>query len=227
MFFKELYELWRRDNLLQQALNESYIMLEDTMKMFKASSKSLRHSKNGEIDIEMNIYEKDRRINKYEQDVRRNVLKHLAITGGANIIPGLILTSIVIDIERIGDYTKNITELAVAHPAKLTCASYEETVQRIENAINDLFDRIVPILKSSDRDGAKALLDSYWWITRESDKLVEGVIQEKDKTLSSGDAAVIALYVRYLKRIGAHLLNIVTGVVNPFEKVGFWKGEET
>jgi phosphate uptake regulator len=225
LFFKELYELWRRDNSLTQALNESYVMLEDTRDMFKAAGNSLRYSLNGEIEI--NIYEKDQKINAYQQKVRRKVLKHLAITGGANIIPGLVLTSIVIDIERIGDYAKNITELAVAHPAKLVCGSYEEVVKKIENAVIDMFDKIVPILKESDQDGAKELLQTNWWIRGKSDGILESVIQGKDTSLSCGDAAATALYARYLKRTGAHLLNITSSVINPFEKIGFWKGEET
>ena len=98
--FKELIELWRSDNLLTQAVNDSHVMLESTYEMFKESVASLRESDGGEIEID--IYEKDRMVNQYEQEVRRKVLKHLVITSGVNIIPGLILTSIVIDIERIG-----------------------------------------------------------------------------------------------------------------------------
>jgi len=84
--FKELIELWRSDNLLTQALNDSHEMLVSTYEMFRESVKSLRESDRGEIGI--NIYEKDQMVNKYEQVVRRKVLKHLAITSGVNIVPG-------------------------------------------------------------------------------------------------------------------------------------------
>jgi phosphate uptake regulator len=225
LFFKELYELWRSDNSLIQALNESYVMMESTHEMFNASWKSLRLSDTGEIEID--IYQKDQLVNRYEQDVRRKILKHLAITGGVNIIPGLVLTSIVIDIERIGDFTKNITELAVAHPAKLTCGQYEEAVSKIENVVSNIFENIIPILKASDLKAAQELLDNNWWITKESDKILDDVIRESDKSLSSGDAATIVLYTRYLKRIACHLLNITSSVINPFDKIGFWRGEET
>jgi len=112
--FRELIELWRSDNLLKQALADSHEMLESTQEMFRESVRSLRNSESGEVRF--NVYDKDIQVNKYEREVREKVLKHLAITGGANIIPGLILTSIVIDIERLGDYTKNIMDLAVDHP---------------------------------------------------------------------------------------------------------------
>jgi phosphate transport system protein len=115
--FGEIIELWRSDNLLTQAFSDSYAMLQSTHEMFRASVKSLRHSDNGEMGFD--VYEKDQMVNKYEREVRQKVLKHLAITGGANLIPGLILTTIVIDIERIGDYTKNIKDLAMTHPKLL------------------------------------------------------------------------------------------------------------
>jgi phosphate uptake regulator len=223
--FKELYELWRRDNSLTQALHDSHVMLVSTYEMFTESVKSLRESDSGEIGID--IYEKDQMVNRYEQEVRRKVLKHLAITGGVNIIPGLILTSIVIDIERIGDYTKNITELAVAHPERLKCGSYEDDVRKIESAVTEIFDRIVPTLKSSDKATARALVSNNWWVRKLCDEIDLDLIKEKDNSLSSGDAVSIALYVRYLKRIGAHLMNILSSVVNPFERIGFREEGET
>ena len=43
--------------------------------------------------------------------------------------------------------------------------------------------------------------------------------------MSSGDAVAVALYVRYLKRVAAHLLNILSSVVNPFERIGYREEE--
>jgi hypothetical protein len=36
----------------------------------------------------------------------------------------------------------------------------------------------------------------------------------------------VALYVRYLKRVTAHLLNILSSVVNPVERIGYREEEE-
>ena len=68
--FKELLELWRSDNLLTQALNDSHVMLESTYEMYQGSVRSLRLSDGGELEFD--IYEKDRMVNRYEQEVRRN-----------------------------------------------------------------------------------------------------------------------------------------------------------
>jgi phosphate uptake regulator len=222
--FKELLELWRSDNLLTQAVNDSHAMLESTEEMFAESVKSLRESDSGEMG--MDVYEKDRIVNKYEREVRSKVLKHLAITGGTNIIPGLILTSIVIDIERIGDYTKNIKDLAVAHPKLLECGVYEEDIQKIEQGVAQLFKRASPALKTSDKAAASDLMAKNWWMLKRSDEILDDLIKEKDPSLSSGAAVSTAMYARFLKRIAAHLINMLSSVVNPFENIGFREEED-
>jgi len=40
---------------------------------------------------------------------------------------------------------------------------------------------------------------------------------------SISKSASISLYARYLKRIGAHLKNITTTIVNPFDSIGYKK----
>ncbi|NIM19678.1 MAG: hypothetical protein GTO51_04785 [Candidatus Latescibacteria bacterium] len=222
--FKELYELWRSDNLLTQALNDTYAMLESTNEMFRESVKSLRLSDDGEMGID--VFEKDHIVNKYEQEVRRKVLKHLVITGGVNIIPGLILTSIVIDIERIGDYTKNIMELAVAHPKRLSCGKYEEDIRRIEKGTEKVFEKIIPALKETDKDTARRLMKEDYALVRLCDDIVAALIKNEEPALTRSDFVTTALYVRYLKRIMAHLMNVASSVVNPFEGLGFREDEE-
>jgi phosphate uptake regulator len=222
--FKELIELWRADNLLKQAFNDSHEMLESTQEMFHESLRSLRESDSGEMKI--NVYDKDIQVNKYEREVRKKVLKHLAITGGTNTIAGLILTSIVIDIERLGDYTKNIMDLAVAHPRKLDCGDLEEDVKKIELNITELFDQAIPVIRETDKELATQLIKDNWWILKKCDEILTGLIQEKPSSLSLGDAVSTALYSRYLKRVTAHLINIATSVVNPFHAIGFYKDRD-
>ena len=225
--FKELIELWRTANSLTQALNDSHEMLERTGEMFEHSVKSLRQSDTA--DMHVDIRKMDEAINRYERRVRHKVLKHLAITGGTNMIPGLILTSIVIDIERIGDYTKNIKDLAVAHPTRLKCGKYDGDISRIEKGVGEIYEKIRPTLETSDAEAARALMADHWWILKKCDEIVVDLIQNPDPDLDRGDAVATALYTRYLKRIAAHLINIASSVFNPFERIGFRDdtGEET
>lgn len=225
MWFKELYEVWRSDSALTRALNDSYAMLEEARHMFAESVRSLRESDTGELKFD--VYEKDLIVNKYQQEVRRNVLKYLAVTGGLNVIPNLILASIVIDMERIGDYTKNITDLALAHPRRLVAGRFEDDYQRIEGAIKDTFERLMPILKGSKTREARELINGTYWVIKKCDEIVNTLVREDLSELQAREAVCNGLYTRYLKRIQAHLLNIASSVVNPFERIGFKAEEES
>ncbi len=225
MRFREIYEIWRRDNSLNLALKESYEMLDKTHDMFQESVNFLRDVATARMNL--NIYEEDQRINAYQIDVRRRVLRYLAIAGTVDLVPGLVLTSIVIDIERIGDYTKNITELAATYPGKLDCGRFEPRVRDIEQIVEKLFGDIPGILRSSDRQAARRLMDECSRMRKDADQIIAGLIREDDESMGRAQTATVALYVRYLKRVGAHLLNILSSVVSPFERIGYREPDQT
>tara|TARA_B100000131_G_scaffold255509_1_gene250035 strand:- start:690 stop:1262 length:573 start_codon:yes stop_codon:yes gene_type:complete len=188
--------------------------------MFTQSIKALRTSDSAEIPID--IYAMDKKINSFEMDVRRKVATHLVVANSQDIGPGLVLTSVVIDIERIGDYTKNIYDLAVTHPKKLYVESIEDRVASIENSTVNYFNETIDAFKNQDVDKARVLMASYKDdISKESQNLVEDIISGKISDLDVSQSASIVLYSRYLKRIAAHSRNLISSVVNPFERIGY------
>ncbi len=218
--WKNLFNLFRKDDLLTQALRESHAMLDLDLKIFEASVSSLRRSDSSEVEVD--IYLIDKKINAYERDVRRKVLTHLSFSGSADLASGLILVSVVIDIERIGDYAKNIHDLARAHSARLAAKSLEPEVAAIEERVAGLFRDTVAAFRTSDVEKSRAIMVDYKeGLSARCDDLVNRIVSGRVTDLSGGEAAAIALYVRYLKRIGAHSRNIITSVVNPFHRIGY------
>ena len=218
--FKEIFEMFKGDSLYIQALDECHEMLEIDREMFTQSIKALRTSDSAEIPID--IYAMDKKINSFEMDVRRKVATHLVVASSQDIGAGLVLTSVVIDIERIGDYTKNIYDLAVTHPKKLYVESIEDRVASIENSTINYFNDTIDAFKNQDVDKARVLMTSYKDnISKESQNLVEDIISGKISDLSVSQSASIVLYARYLKRIAAHSRNLISSVVNPFERIGY------
>lgn len=216
---RQLLSVFKKNTLLDLAFSRSCEMLDITMEMFLEAKKSLRERDTNKLD--MDVRARDIKVNKYEREVRRNVYNHLAVSGSEDVYFGLVLVSIIIDIERIGDYTKNIIELADNHPPRLKGGIYEDDLQKVEAAVEDTFRRIRHIFEQGDTHEAQKLVKEYLWLTHLCDDRVNDYIQERDKTISSGDAVTLAMYFRFLKRIYAHLRNIGTSVVNPFENIGF------
>ena len=218
--FKQIFEIFKSDSLYKQALGECHEMLNLDLTMFNASIKSLRKSDSADIDID--IFKMDKKINEFERDVRRKVMTHLAIGGKEDIGSGLVLVSVVIDIERIGDYTKNIYDLAVNHPRKLNGGSVEDRLAEIEKISFNLFDKSIQAFKSQNIEKAGGLMGDYKEnISKQSDSITNDIIAGKIGDLEIGTASAVGLYARYLKRIAAHSRNLISSIVNPFERIGY------
>lgn len=217
---KELFAIFKEGDLYSQALDESYAMLDISQKMFLASVESLRRSDSAEVDLD--IYAADKKINAFERDVRRKVMTHLAISGKAELTSGLVLVSIVVDIERVGDYSKNIYDLAVHHPAMLRAGSLEEDVTVVETRVKEILDRAIFCFKNVDQKLARQLMTEYKEaVSKRCDELTFDLVEGKHPDIETPDQVTVALYLRFLKRIGAHSRNMITSVVNPFERIGY------
>ncbi len=209
--WKEIINLWRSDDLLQQAWNESFEMIEIAQEMYVEAVRILRESDDTVVNKE--IRQKDKEVNKYEQEVRRKVMTHCTLQGSEELPGGMVLVSIVIDIERIGDYCKNILDLAEVHPARLTVGAYEESIQGIEQEVKSRFGETISVLRNQDVVTAQEMMGSFKIeISAICDRIVNELAQGHLEGLASNDAVALALYVRYLKRISAHLNNMITSI---------------
>tara|TARA_B100000945_G_scaffold145451_1_gene116414 strand:+ start:1778 stop:2443 length:666 start_codon:yes stop_codon:yes gene_type:complete len=218
--FKQIFEIFKSDSLYEQALDECHEMLDIDLTMFKESIKSLRQSDSAEIGID--IFAMDKKINEFERDVRRKVMTHLAIGGKEDIGSGLVLVSVVIDIERIGDYTKNIYDLAVNHPQKLNGGPLEDRLLEIEQVSFNLFEESTIAFKNQDIDKARNLMGDYKQnISSQCDSISNEIMMGKINNIDVGTATAVSLYARYLKRISAHSRNLISSIVNPFERIGY------
>jgi len=216
---REFLKLLRKDNLLIQAGRESEEMLDLSHAMVVASVDSLRRRDDAAIDID--VYEVDKRLNSFERDVRRKVMVHLSMGHSADISGGLVLVSIVIDIERIGDYSKNIHDLARSHPRRLHGGPLEEQTVGIEHEALANFDRTVRAFKQGDQAEARLLMEEYKADISKRCAQVEATLVGGKVELPSSDAVTLALYLRFLKRISAHSRNLISSLVNPFDRIGY------
>ncbi len=215
-FFQEIFS---RKNLLEEALEASWTMLEIDKKMFDASVTSLRRQDTAEVDID--IYMTDRKINQLEQDIRKKVLTHLAVSGPGDLTIGLTLVSLISDVERIGDYTKNIYELAKECPQRLLAGKWEEKLEGMEDTVSAGFGTLLEALRENDEEKAETLISDIAGVKQQCDKFVLLLIQAKDESFKVDEAVPLVLYMRYLKRISGHLQNVTSGIVNPFHRLKY------
>ena len=218
--WKELIQLFKKDNLFEQAYQEAAGMLDTDAAMYNASVEALRRSDTAEVKFD--IYDADKEVNRSERGVRKKVMTHLVVSGGTNLASGLSLVSVVIDIERIGDYTKNIYDLAVHHPLRLEGGPVEENLQKVEALVSSDFKSMIEVFKDRDEDKARLIMNNYKdGLSDACEEISNSILTGTVTELNSSDATAVSLYARFLKRISSHSRNIVTSVVNPFHRFGY------
>jgi len=215
---KEFLSICKKQDATTEILEKYLNTLETDFKMYKEAVRSLRICDNTESEID--IYATDKIINKTERQIRRDILTHLVMFDKAEIPGGLTIASIVIDIERIGDYTKNIADLANLHKKPLSGGIYEEVLTSIEQRIEEFFNITLKAFPESDTELARKVLVGYREVSKDCALTTNSLIQGKGK-FSASDAVTLGLYLRFLKRTAAHLFNICTSIVNPFHRIGF------
>ena len=221
--FREIVNLWKSEDLLSQAWDESYKMMMLSNEIFTQAIKYLREGENQ--DIIKALKKRDVEINIFQRDVRRKVVTHYAISQDIDDLPnGLVLLNMVVDVERVGDYTKNILDLALNHPNIIKSEEFSEDLYHVEQEVISRFSKTLEAIHTQDADVAQSMMVSYKeTLTSVSDDIVNGCISGEITLGDESKTVSLALYARYLKRIGAHLKNITTVLINPFDAVGYKK----
>jgi len=219
--FREIVNLWKSEDLLSQAWDESYKMMMLSNEIFTQAIKYLREGENQ--DIIKALKKRDVEINIFQRDVRRKVVTHYAISQDIDDLPnGLVLLNMVVDVERVGDYTKNILDLALNHPNIIKSEEFSEDLYHVEQEVISRFSKTIEAIHTQDADVARSMMVSYKeTLTSISDDIVNGCISGEITLGDESKTVSLALYARYLKRIGAHLKNITTVLINPFDAVGY------
>ena len=219
--WKDILALFKSEGLCEEAFDEAILMLETCEGMYRDSIRAL-HEKGTPVD---DLYQRDRQINKYERSVRRKIVTHMSVSSKPDINMGLVLTAIVIDIERIGDYTKNILELALGLAEPFDGLELDGDVREIEKTVGDMLKDIVPTLRNTDEARARSIIEQHAKISSTVEKDILLLRDSKVLTGRSGHAVTVALHLRFLKRVSAHLKNVATSVVNPYYRIGFREKE--
>jgi phosphate uptake regulator len=214
MLFIDFFKIWKTTSLLNEATDEATKMLEMTKDMYEFSLRVLMDNEKEVSDI----YKLDQELNQMQISVRRKVLEHLSINPKQDTTGALILVTIIVDIERIGDYAKNLIELAHNYPEKL-CGSYCDRIRKLEIEITKNFIQTIKAFKEADEVLGEEVMQSHAKLAPEIEQIIEDILN--DKTLSGREAVIYALLVRFLKRVSAHLKNVASSVVNPFHRLGY------
>ena len=160
----------------------------------------------------------DHGINVAQQEVRRALMVHASVTGSIDLPLVLAYMSVVKDAERIGDYAKNLYDLA-KYGVDFEGADDYDTLERYHAAVGQLIDAAAEVFAEHDAGKSQRLIDKADGFLKTYDKLIKAAYRSEGP---SSDAVARALYYRYLKRITAHVMNLMTSLVKPIDQLDYY-----
>jgi phosphate uptake regulator len=165
------------------------------------------------------VRKSDRRVNKAERRVRRHLVVHASVRGEHIDLPRvLVAMSIIKDAERIGDQSKNIWDLGnqgIDFTGDTDIALWREHRDRTSNLIAET----ARIYRERDNEAAHTLIPELDEILDRFDATVEEQVASQE---TPRHAVPRALLSRYLKRITAHLMNVLTSLVMPVDRLDYY-----
>lgn len=167
--------------------------------------------------IRQDLFDTDRRINRAEQQIRREIVVHAAVHGVAEFPPCLILMSIVKDAERVGDYAKNIFDLADLSP-RPPAGEHKDRLVKLKDRISQVMATCREIFDAHAKDRAAELIREAQTIEDLCDEQIRRLIQAEEPV---DLAAAYVLAYRYFKRVVSHIRNVASSVVEPLHKLDF------
>lgn len=190
----------------------SVAMLSDARHSFDLASLALLTSA-GSAAVADDVRATDERINQAEQELRSELVVHVVVQGSADIGSVLGFTLLLKKIERIGDQAKNILELA-EHGVSFVGSEDLERMTAERQQLSGFFAEAGELLSSSDAD--RAAIDEYSTRVHVSVAYFQSKIDEYMSSERPGFEVVpLAIYYRFLRRIGANLVGVVRTSVDP------------
>ena len=220
--FKELIDALRQRPLLGQMWAEMDEMMRDAVDMYRPIASVLAGREELTKEIRDRVYETDRRINHLQRKIRKQLVEHLVASPGSDVPISLVLMSITKDAERLGDYSKNLLEVAEAMKTPLGKGAQGETVTQLLADVEALFGPTATATVESDKEMAETAVESGRQIAARCNCLIDDLLASE---LPAREAVLLALSARYLKRIALHLTNVASSVVMPLHRLDYFDEE--
>ena len=219
----ELLSIFRSGNPLNVMAGEFAQMLKITCQMTLTAGK-VYFGNTVPPEERTQIYEQDVKVNRMERTIRKQVVAHLSVGTNTPDLPYcLLLMSLVKDVERLGDYAKNLSEVADIHPGPLPEDEIVGELREIRAGVEEAFNASSQVFTKSDRERALALIRHGKDQAQRADRLLMRIAQS---SYDPGSTTALVLGARYYKRIGGHLLNVLSSVVMPLHKVDYYDEDE-
>ena len=219
----ELLSIFRTNNPLR-AIGDNFAKMFTITNEMTISAGNMLFEGNASPESRTLLYQKDREVNKLQRTIRKKVVAHMSVAGNRTDVPYcLLLMSLVKDVERLGDYAKNLSEVIDLRHSVLPDDEITSELGEIRSGVESAYQLSLDVFTTSNSERAIELIAQGRDLAHRCDALL-GKISRSQYDAASTTAAVLA--TRYYKRIDSHVLNILSAVVMPLHKVDYFDEKE-
>ena len=211
MFFKQLFNPGMTSALVDSAFTDVSRMLHQSEEMLNHSLAVLLENSKLAVDLE----DMDDLVDEAERRVRRTILQHLAVNPKQDLVASLVLVSMVQDAERIGDFARGLVELVKLARSPRE-GPFADELGAIAQRLRPLFRVCERAFRLADVHEARRVILAHREL-RSALKTYRNRVAESD--LSADMAVVYSGAAQILRRVGAHLANIASTVVQPYDRI--------
>lgn len=220
---QELLSIFRPGNPLSEMGDEFAEMMGLTYRMTLTAGE-LYFGRSVPPEARSGIYDRDVKVNKLERRIRKRVVAHLSIGSNQHDLPYcLLLMSLVKDVERIGDYAKNLSEIVDISSGQLPEDEIAAELQELRGGVEVMFKTAGEVFASSDRERALSMIHKGKADAQRADALLQRIASS---SYNASTTTALVLGARYYKRIGGHLINVASSVIMPLHKVDYYDEDE-
>jgi len=217
---KQILNILRKHDVMEEVSGKIAKMLDLSHELFTASSGTLLEW----WPVDFDLYARDREINLLVVEVRRRIVEHLALSPPHMVGGELVYLKVITDIERVGDYSKNILDLSKLLSKALPESRYLTKFRELYTTVDGFFPRTEKALFNDDEEAAHAVMEGHVMVNETCEAITTELM--RDAQACGEDAIAFALTARYFKRVSSHLKNVASSAVNPYSQIGYFQMPE-
>ncbi len=209
--FQRLFGTDTQSKLVEAAFEDVATMFQQSAKMLDLSLLALLDNEELRVDLD----DMDDVVDEGERMVRRTILQHLSVNPRQDLVASLILVSTVQDAERMGDFARGLGELIdlAGSPRE---GRFADELRALTDRLQPMFEVCERAFRDDNLEEARQVVATH---TELKQAFIDYTAQVAKSDLTADMAIVYASAARILRRISAHLSNIASTVVQPFDRI--------
>jgi phosphate uptake regulator len=172
----------------------------------------------------LEVRKQDTKVNKLQRKIRKRVVMHLSASGKAPDLPYcLLLMSLVKDVERIGDYAKELSVIPEFAAPSFNDHEIVQELRLIRVGVEEMMADLRDVLSTYDNEQAVKMIRHGRGLIDRGDAVLRSLaVQPFDPATHTA----LVLGTQFYRRLCGHALNLLSSVVMPLHKLDYYDEDD-